>query len=468
MWHAQQRCLVAACMVAFCTMSTVVEGQLRYTMLPLGGLANSRYSTANAINELGQVTGGAEIGPNEQRAFRTAPNQPIDPATDSLGTLGGPLSIGYDINDLGQVVGESRVLLPDPTSGSHDLTRAFRTGPNSPINPETDNLETFGGSYTVAFAINNLGQVVGHANNRSLVGNAFRSEANAPIDPVTDNLGYDDSKYTYAQDINDAGQVVGFASQGAFRTSANATINPATDFFGDDSFIAYSINESGQVAGALRTHIGGPGVYAHAFLSGSNGSLDEVVDLGTLGGLRSYAHGLNDLGVVVGRSELKSESSLHAFVFHEAKLYDLNDLVDNLDGWTLEEARDINNKGQIVGYATRNGIGQAYVLTPIPTFVTGDVNGDGSVNLTDFGILRQHMGLAGVRADGDLSGDGRVDIVDFGVLKDNFGRSAAVPEPTALVGLLIGAASEFMRRLLRRARYGNTPGKGAAACGFAV
>lgn len=43
--------------------------------------------------------------------------------------------------------------------------------------------------------------------------------------------------------------------------------------------------------------------------------------------------------------------------------YDLNDLdVSGLSGWTLTEANDINNLGQIVGNGTFNGQQHAFEL----------------------------------------------------------------------------------------------------------
>jgi hypothetical protein len=84
----------------------------------------------------------------------------------------------------------------------------------------------------------------------------------------------------------------------------------------------------------------------------------------------------------------------------------------------------------------------------------GDANGDGRVDLDDFGVLKANFGLspAGL-ADGDFNGDGKVDLTDFGLLKDNFGQgAAAVPEPVvwqlAAVGLvaLVGCRSAARRR----------------------
>jgi uncharacterized protein (TIGR03790 family) len=54
----------------------------------------------------------------------------------------------------------------------------------------------------------------------------------------------------------------------------------------------------------------------------------------------------------------------------------------------------------------------------------GDVDGDGHVNFTDLGVLKQamwsQMGQAGYVSDADLSGDGLVNFVDLGMLQANF------------------------------------------------
>lgn len=62
-------------------------------------------------------------------------------------------------------------------------------------------------------------------------------------------------------------------------------------------------------------------------------------------------------------------------------------------------------------------------LTVVVPPLAGDVNGDGKVDLTDFGVLKESFGLTPAhRGQGDLNGDQKVDLTDFGILKANFGR----------------------------------------------
>src|SRR5437867_4086262 len=120
-----------------------------------------------------------------------------------LGTLGGSWSLAYGINASGQVVGTSA------TTGAPDIYHAFRTAPNSPINPATDDLGTLGGSWSRAFGINASGQVVGDASIDDSFYHAFRTAPNSPINPATDDLGAFAANFSGATGINASGEVVG-------------------------------------------------------------------------------------------------------------------------------------------------------------------------------------------------------------------------------------------------------------------
>ena len=170
---------------------------------------NFAYTTATGVNASGQVVGYSitAIAPHYPRhAFRTGSDAKIDPATDDLGSLneGGDYnsSQAFGINDKGQVVGYS------DTAGGVD--HAFRTAPNAKINPATDTLGSLGGDGSLAFGINDAGQAVGDSPTRgNHAEHAFRTAPNAKIDPATDDLGTLGGTYSVATGINDAGQVVG-------------------------------------------------------------------------------------------------------------------------------------------------------------------------------------------------------------------------------------------------------------------
>jgi probable HAF family extracellular repeat protein len=383
--------LLIACCLGLLFAASTCFAQM-YTVTDVGTFGGT-WSSASAINASGQVVGAASFADDARdhasyHAFRTAPNSPINPATDDLGTLGGTFdgSMATGINNSGQVVGWA--------SSPNFVQEAFRTAPNSPIKP-ADGFGTFGGTYSIANGINDSGQVVGYS---YLPGNAayhaFRTAPNSAVNPATDDLGtLGGSSSSAAIGINDSGQVVGYYIDNLgywhpFRTAVNSAINPATDNLGgrpaDDpagTGEASAINAFGQVVGtayfAEWTNIRG-------FRTASNSPINPATDdLGTLDrlnsvGLGSWATGINAFGQVVGASAMWNGPN-RAFLY-DGVMHDLNELIPVSSGWVITAGDAINDAGQIAatGYGP-NSADHAVRLDPIyKALVQQPINADGS------------------------------------------------------------------------------------------
>jgi len=219
---------------------------------------------------------------------------------------------------------------------------------------------------------------------------AFRTGPNQPINPATDDLGAPADISCEAWAINGVGQVVGNAAAvGAFRTAPNSPINPQTDglgTLGGTGSGAYAINSSGQVAGVSESISGG--TRKHLFRTDPNQPINPLSDdLGTLGTDDPLVRGMNDRGDIVG-TLLTSEGAdiQRAFACLGSTILDLNDVIEAGSGWKLEHAYDINNMGQIVGSGHLNAEFRAYRLDPIPEPATWLTSIAGMIG---FGFLRQ-------------------------------------------------------------------------------
>lgn len=94
----------------------------------------------------------------------------------------------------------------------------------------------------------------------------------------------------------------------------------------------------------------------------------------------------------------------------------------------------------------------------ITTLLDGDYNGDGAVDAADYVVWRHAAGGINLAADGNR--DGVVDNLDFAVWRANFGQTtgsglgansnAAVPEPAAVLLMIIAAGWRLRRRRLHR------------------
>ena len=117
---------------------------------------------------------------------------------------------------------------------------------------------------------------------------------------------------------------------------------------GGGSSEAHGLNNLGQVVGWAHN----PDNYQRAFLK--TPGQDDMQDLGALGGDYSWAYGINDAGQVVGWAE-DTTSHLKAFLWEKGVMYNLNHLTVNLPsngewpGIFLGTATAINNRGCIAG-----------------------------------------------------------------------------------------------------------------------
>jgi probable HAF family extracellular repeat protein len=285
-------------------------------MTDLGTLGGSFSggSIATTINASGQLAGtsGTSV---PFRAFVYSGKSGSGGAMYNLGTLGGPNSLGYAINDSGQVAGEST------TTGGEDHAFVYTGTPGS--GGKMLDLGTLGGSDSIGFAINAGGQVAG------------------------------DSTTTTFNDVYHAFRYSGTPGSGGAMADLGT--------LGGTRGYGLGINGSGQVTGKSTTS---SGVY-HAFLySGLPGSGGRMFDLGTLGGTESYGYAIDVTGQIAGASYIAGNLVQHAFAYTGVPggggtMIDLDAWLktnDPADGakWSLNTAEGLTDTGLITGSGVYN------------------------------------------------------------------------------------------------------------------
>ena len=357
--------------------STANAANTTYAIKDLGTLGYGGAIDVSDINNSGQVVGTSNTYTTtlETHAFLYEDGQMKD-----LGTLPDAkcsLSRGLGINDAGQVVGIScasddymHVFLYSKSTGMQDLGVQYN-GCSGPYLEWVGDWELGVGN----MGINDSGQIVGC---RSSNGDSY-AHASLYEDGQWKDLGTLPGGLTSAAyAINDSGQVVGYSEQREcppFCTTNRAILYSESTGMKDlgmplespnYSGKASDINASGQVVGYS----------GHAYLYSGG----QWQNLGTLpGGLSSLAYGINDSGQVVGRSDTTEGTSYrnpHAFLYSDGQMQDLNTLIPADSGWTLTDAREINNSGQIVGEGHINGQAQTSLYLASPD---GDGDGVGDV-----------------------------------------------------------------------------------------
>ncbi len=106
-------------------------------------------------------------------------------------------------------------------------------------------------------------------------------------------------------------------------------------------------------------------------------------------------------------------------------------------------------------------LGTATELFALPSTATGDFNGDGRIDVSDYTTWREAVGQSGDFQPADGNGNGRIDTGDYVVWKSNFGLSTGnlraegtvtltpVPEPETLAYCLLAATLFFVHSSYR-------------------
>jgi len=292
---------------------------LRYRVRELPGFGNRSPRNALTLNNAGQVAGDSHLDGGMSHAFC----EQLD-----LILPGDEFSFAYDLNDAGMIVGLSA------RQGGAVRAFVYRQGQMEDLSGST-------GNPSVAYGINNLGAVVGS----SFVDGKF--DAFAITAGILTLLGSPNG--SPAKRIADSGLIAG---DGWLHNGGDLT------HFGWGSYVnTYDLNNLDEVVGQA----GRQPQEARAFLYARG----DMIDLGNLGGSFSRAAGINDRSEIVGYSTNKGGEP-RAFVCSCGRIMDLNSLVHAGDGWILEVASAINNRGQIAGSGRLNGQFRAFVLDPLP------------------------------------------------------------------------------------------------------
>ncbi|MDP3331746.1 MAG: hypothetical protein Q8Q40_08030 [Methylococcaceae bacterium] len=365
--------LLAATLV----MANKAQAELRYNITDLG------HVWPDGINNSGQIAGEAINFDNDGSYLINAFVSNNYGQMINLGTLkGGIHSYAKAINASGQVAGSSGRTTDYGAYSDH----AFVTATSG----EMIDLGTLGvGSYSsAAYGINDSGLVTGmsyisYNNHHAFVTN----ENGVMIDLGT--LGGDGSSYGLG--INNSGQVTGTSRDDfidrAFVTNSDGQMIDLGTLGGPESY-GTAINDLGQVTGYSQTSAGSPW---RAFVTNNDGIMIEIgSDLSPSG--FSLGRGINNLGQVVGYYHDDTYSEDKAFVAVDGALMDLTTLlVASATGWTLSDAFDINDVGQIVGQGIHNGYTRGFILTPaaVPIPAAAWLFGSGLIGLLRF--KRNHI-----------------------------------------------------------------------------
>lgn len=367
----------------------------RYYVFNLGSPAGGTVAAAASINNVGWIAGDALQSGNGSEHAELWLGIPID-----LGTLGGANSaVAWpNKNNHGQIAGIAETADMNPLNEAWSCAQAnfptitnhvcygflWEAGVMTALPPLAGGIDSY------AAGINNRGQIAGWAengvhdptcNDAPPANQVLQFEAvvwGPELGEMTQlsPLGTDPDSAATA--INDKGQVVGISglcSNAVGGTSAqhavfweNVNTQPI-DLGNFDGGLAWNtptaMNNEGQVAGfgnqqgSRATTFNPVGFYWDR-----QHGIKAVNPLA--GDTNSWAWGINKHGQVVGQSFNQNTGAARAFLYEKGQLTDLNMLIQPDSSLQLLLANDINDRGEIVGFALDTNTSDTVAFLAVP------------------------------------------------------------------------------------------------------
>ena len=294
-----------------------------------------------------------------------------------FGTFGGPSSYYFGGAAFGRSLAAGSTAdtsLPDPYAPNYclidcNIGHAFRW--QNGVMIDLGGLP--GGGTSLADAVNAKGLIAGLAANGLFDSQSMQQEFHAVVwvNRRIVDLGTFGGNFSWVAAGNDRNQFIGLATNttpdqyalGAELCSSNNYPTQMRAFIWEGRLIrslgtlggpdscALFINQSGQVAGNSYTNFtpnpgtGIPTMDPFLWMKGR-----RILDLGSLGGTLGLTGGMNDIGEVVGQSNLTGDVYYHPFRWSQGTLKDLGTL-----GGNYGTASTITDAGDITGTANLSG-----------------------------------------------------------------------------------------------------------------
>ena len=378
--------------VVSATLTTPVQlGAQEYTVKDLGPAAD----WTGGVNNKSLVDGTAVLSDGvTEHAFVWRKGAAID-----LGTFGGTNSVAFKKpSEGGLVVGKAETPNSDPlgedfcmfSTNLICLPFVWQKGVKSP-------LPTLGGNNGIAFGVNNRSQLAGMAENTTQNPNCPTAnlEAKAVIwekGKVEELPAYPSDTDSAVISLNDYGHAVGVS--GDCISSPNYLRNvlwkdgkvfDLGNLGGTLVNEANNINNLGEVVGL--SDLQGDTSF-HAFVWTEDTGMS---DLGTLpGDTFSFAHANNDKGWIVGAS-CTADFDCRAVIWRDGQIMDLNTLIPAGSPFSLVEGFDINSRGEVLSLGAIGEETRDYLLTPSNPDPNGNAAQAGNLNQNHTRVLPERI-----------------------------------------------------------------------------